>query len=32
MDAGKRTAIVNLSNIDPSKFAEVERVIKALIS
>jgi ParB family chromosome partitioning protein len=32
MDAGKRTAVINLTNIDPVMFAEVEKVIKALIS
>jgi hypothetical protein len=32
MDAGKRTAVVNLSNIEPAMFSEIERVIKALIS
>jgi ParB family chromosome partitioning protein len=32
MDAGKRTAVINLSNIDPVMFSEVEKVIKALLS
>lgn len=30
-DSSKRTAVVNLSNIDPSRFGDVEKAMKALI-
>lgn len=32
LDSTKRTAVINLSNIDPAMFAELEKAIKALLS
>lgn len=32
LDPTKRTAVINLSNIDPAMFAELEKAIKALLS
>jgi ParB family chromosome partitioning protein len=32
LDAAKRSAVINLANIDPKRFSEVEKVIKALLS
>lgn len=32
LDSTKRTAVINLSNIDPAMFAEVEKAIKTLLS
>lgn len=31
-DSGKRTAVISLAKMDPSKFDEIEKTIKALIS
>ncbi len=32
LDGGKRSAVVTLSNIDPKRFGELEKTIKALLS
>jgi len=32
LDAAKRSAVVSLANIDPRRFSEVEKAIKALLS
>ena len=32
LDVGKRSAVISLANIDPKRFGEVEKIIKALLS